>query len=256
MVRNFRSLVSTFGHALRQGKFSLTASGTPTLVYLHIPKTAGTSMRKWLVNTYGHGRVFWEDQDQNRAIDAIMHERGVEYFDRYAAIGGHIEFTNPSIQALAQPKIYSTVFRRPAEQVVSHFEYVSRRPQHELHTGGTLEDALASDNAFLRASTNMQCRLATGSANAADALKTFEENQFVLGCFDYLAEFRDCIASKLGVLRRKLPRRNVQDSNYFQKHYTPRVAEIVEEITQEDEAVYQFVLKKRVYCTGRIVVSE
>lgn len=139
LMRNLRSLVSTLGNTLSLGKFGLSAIGSPTLVYHHVPKTAGTSVRKWLSKNYGRRRVFWQDLSQNRDIYATMHERGVEYFWRYAAIGGHLEFTNPSIQALQQRKIHSAVFRRPVEQVVSHFEYVSRRPQHGLHTGGTLE---------------------------------------------------------------------------------------------------------------------
>lgn len=77
-------------------------------------------------------------------------------------------------------------------------------------------------------------------------MKIIEENEYILGCFDFLPEYRDCIATTLGVPRRNLPRRNVQNLNYFEKHYTPRVAELIEEITQEDEVIYQRVLKERV----------
>ena len=98
-----------------------------------------------------------------------------------------IIFNYPCLQTLPQPKIFSAVFRRPAEQVVSHFEFVSQRPQHAYHTGGTLEDALTTDTAFLRASTNIQCHHSTGCSTAVDALKVIEQNEFILGCFDSLS---------------------------------------------------------------------
>ena len=249
MAGNLRRLVRTFGDAIGKGAFVSDANRPPILVYHHVPKTAGTSMRSWLTNTFGRWRVFWNDGDKGRMIDDVVQKRGVEYFSRYAAIGGHIEFGNPSIQALPEPKIFSAVFRNPVDQVISHFEFVSRRPQHVLHTGGTLESALNSNTAFLRESINIQCRLATGSTNAIDAWKVIEQNAFILGCFDNLPKYVDCVATALDVPQRDLPRNNVQDSNYFDKHYSPRVEELIREVTQEDEAVYQFVLKNGIVAT-------
>lgn len=251
MAGNLRRLIRTLGDAIGKGAFVSNATRPPILVYHHVPKTAGTSMRYWLRNTFGRRRVFWNDSDKGRIIDDVVQTRGVEHFRRYAAIGGHIEFASPSIQALPQPKIFSAVFRKPVDQVISHFEFVSRRPQNVLHTGGTLESALTSNTAFLRASTNNQCRLVTGSTNAVDALKVIEQNEFILGCFDNLPKFMDSVATTLDVPQRDLPRRNVQDNNYFDKHYSPRVEDLIREITQEDEAVYQFVLKKGVNVTVR-----
>ncbi|WP_108881226.1 hypothetical protein [Anderseniella sp. Alg231-50] len=242
-------MIATLGDVWRRDILGDPPIGSATLAHLHVPKTAGTSMHHWLEKRLGRRRVFWHDKENNPDIDVIMAERGVEYFRRFAVIGGHIAFTDQSVCALPGPKIFSAVFRRPVEQVVSHFEYVSRRPQHGQHTGGTLEDALSRDTAFLRESTNIQCRFATGSTNAVDALKVIEENPFILGCFDYLPQFIDCVASTLNIPRRGLPRRNVQGPNYFEKHYTPRVAEIIKEITQEDEVIYQRVRKERLICT-------
>ena len=206
-------------------------------------------MRIWLWNTFGRERVFWHGKDEDGVIHAVMRKRGVEHFSRYGAIGGHFTFNYPCIQTLPQPKIFSAVFRRPAEQVVSHFEFVSQRPQHAFHTGGTLEDALTTDTAFLRASTNNQCRFSTGCSTAVDALKVIEQNEFILGCFDSLPKFMDRVATTLDVPRRELPRENVHDSGYFDKHYSPRVAELIREITREDEAIYQCVLKEGVLST-------
>lgn len=251
LASNLRRQALRFSDFIGIGDFVSDATKPPMFVYHHVPKTAGTSVRYWLRDTFGRRRVFWNDNDKGPIIDDVIQKRGVGHFRRYAAIGGHIEFTNPSIKALPQRKIYSAVFRKPVDQVISLFEFVSRRPQNVLHTGGTLESALASNTAFLRASTNNQCRFATGSTNAVDALKVIEQNEFILGCFDNLPKFMDSVATALDVPQCDLPRRNVQDSNYFDKHYSPKVENLIREITQEDEAVYQFVLKKGINATVR-----
>jgi len=206
-------------------------------------------MRIWLWDTFGRERVFWHGKDEDGVINTVVRARGVKYFSRYAAVGGHFVFTNRHIQALPQPKIFSAVFRRPAEQVVSHFEFVSQLPEHAFYFDGTLEDALTTDTAFLRASTNNQCLQSTGCGNAVDALKVIDHYEFILGCFDSLPKFVECVATTLNLPRRELPRANVQDTDYFKKHYTPRVAELIREITREDEAVYQRVLKEGVLST-------
>jgi hypothetical protein len=208
-------------------------------------------MRIWLWDTFGRERVFSQGKNEDGVLDDVMRERGVEYFSRFAVVGGHFMFTNSSVRALPQPKIHAAVFRSPAEQIVSHFEFVSQRPQHPLHSGGTLEEVLTGDTKFLRETTNRQCRYVSGQAKASHAMKIFRQNEFILGCFDNLPEFVDRIAKILDVPQAELPRANVQERGYFDNHYTSKAAEIIREITREDEAIYQHLLKDGVWSTAR-----
>ena len=225
----------------------MTENRPPILVYHHVPKTAGTAMRAWLREVFGHERVFWHGEEEDGFIEDVLRERGVEHFSRFAAIGGHIFFTNPCIQALPQSKIFAAVFRNPAEQLVSHFEYISKRPEHHLYFDGSLEKALRARGVFWRASRNMQCRYSTGNRHKGEALRVFSQNRFILGCFDNLPKFVDCIAANLDVPRGEFPRLNVQGTEYFDKHYSPGVARRIRRITRADEAIYRFVLKEGIW---------
>ena len=94
----------------------------PLLVYIHIPKTAGTSLRKLISrrypgrfakapNTFSHAEVAEERLRAQVANDP-----------RPLAIGGHIVFGLRD--ALPADARYLTVLRDPVERTLSHYGYL------------------------------------------------------------------------------------------------------------------------------------
>jgi hypothetical protein len=192
----------------------------PILIFHHIPKTAGTSLRIWLWQTFGRDQVFWHGEDG--ALESVFDEKGPSYFNRFRVIGGHIPFSHPCIHALKPPKIHAAVIRDPVRQVVSHFEYVSHVPEHPLYFAGSMEEALTSCSRFLSESINMQTRYATNRERYADALTVMQEHRYLLGCFDQLPLFLQALAEMFNLEPAPMPRENVQPPSYFEQHCTPR----------------------------------
>lgn len=207
-------------------------------------------MRAWLWKTFGRERVFWHGKGEDGLIDEAIMLHGAKHFDRYAVIGGHVPFSNAMLHSLPQRKIHAAILRRPEYQVVSHFAYVSQRPEHPLYAGDDLERALRERTQFFTYSSNIQTRYASNCFTAAEAWqRVFDKTPFVLGCFDQLDIFVEHIAKLFGKAHSKLSHENTQTPGYFERYYTPQAAEIIREITIEDERLYQQIFKKGVVNT-------
>lgn len=97
------------------------------LVYfLHIPKTAGTSLHQFLIQVGGPDRVL----PPNLIWDHLI--RGmVEITDRTRIIGGHFAGLLP-LWLRRWPRII-TILRDPLARAVSHINHVQRDVAHPLH---------------------------------------------------------------------------------------------------------------------------
>ena len=219
------------------------------LIFHHIPKTAGTSLRGWLWEAFGRDRVFWHGEGEDGFIEEVVAHSGFKYFDRYAVIGGHVPFSNEILHDLPQRKIHAAILRCPAHQVVSHFEYVSRLPDHPLYAGEDLERALEKRTRFFEECANMQTRYVSNRGTAAEAWQLFEDTPFVLGCFERINLFLDYISKVFNVPCPNLLFENVQALGYFERHYTSKTAEVISKITCEDEILYRKVQKLGVKST-------
>lgn len=97
------------------------------VIFIHIPKTAGSTLLRIMQREYG---------------DAMYHvggERSVDQLlslppDRLAgirAVAGHIPFGLHEL--LDPPATYVTLLREPVDRIVSHFAYAARTPESPLH---------------------------------------------------------------------------------------------------------------------------
>ncbi|NQU39078.1 MAG: sulfotransferase family 2 domain-containing protein [Lentisphaerae bacterium] len=100
----------------------------PPLIFLHIPKTAGTTLRTVLKRQYTRGRrceIYTEE-----AFDAF---RGlsVEARDQIGLLAGHRTYGLHTLFTAACR--YVTVLRDPVARIVSHYEFVKQNRDHYLH---------------------------------------------------------------------------------------------------------------------------
>ena len=103
----------------------------PLLVFLHIPKTAGTTMRRILARQYGPAavRILDESRDPQavRRFADLPEREGL----RVRAVAGHMGYGLHEL--VARPVRYLVFLRDPVERIVSHYYYVMRTPDHRFH---------------------------------------------------------------------------------------------------------------------------
>jgi hypothetical protein len=102
----------------------MSAAGERELTYfLHIPKTAGTSLNEFLRRVEGPGRVatqlIWDDLAGGALPEGAR------------VIGGHFGGLLP-VWLNRWPRVL-TVVRNPVARALSHINHVQRSPDHPLH---------------------------------------------------------------------------------------------------------------------------
>ena len=132
-----------------------------TVVFLHIPKTAGKSLREVLLAGIGRKPYF----SVARPLEDYQRLEVLHRDDR-AALGlveGHLYYGVHEI--LPRPCVYLTMLREPGERVLSYYSYVRESAGHHLHerakgmsVGECLREGLTveMDNFMVRSLTSLR----------------------------------------------------------------------------------------------------
>jgi hypothetical protein len=132
-----------------------------SVIFLHIPKTAGTTLHRIIDRQYRPKVCYFVDR----------HNVGIEEFknlspERRAEIRmvrGHMPFGLH--QYIPGRATYFTILREPVERVISYYYFVRREPEHYLHDyvisqGTTLQSYVESQVSL--ATDNFQTRIISG----------------------------------------------------------------------------------------------
>jgi hypothetical protein len=109
------------------------------LIFLHIPKAAGTTLHSILASRYPAGSHL-SIYDPEQAARMIPHwplarREQIRLLEGHVAFGLH--------ECLVGETTYITLLRDPIERIISHYYYVRRMPGHYLH------DRVVGDNMSL-----------------------------------------------------------------------------------------------------------
>ena len=93
-----------------------------TLIFLHVPKSAGTTFGAILRQQYGRNHIYKIDNEAANASVEQYKQMGINDKRQYRVIEGHwpVELHNNVIQ----PCTYVTFLRNPLKRVVSHYYHV------------------------------------------------------------------------------------------------------------------------------------
>jgi len=100
------------------------------IIFLHIPKTAGTTLTQPVLRHFPPDRTFILKDDIDAAIarfKALPHEERM----RIRCLKGHQPYGLH--EYLAPGARYITILREPVARIVSHYEYVKACPHHYMH---------------------------------------------------------------------------------------------------------------------------
>jgi hypothetical protein len=146
-------------------------AGDKPILFLHIPKTAGTSFLTTLHNLFGERRVLRLDGHNpqvRQEIDALVATR----LPALSCVAGHlpIHYFQPHLE---QFRLF-TILRNPVARVLSLFRFLQRAPEEELRRVGlaprfSFDAFIESTAPGLYGQTNDgMCRLLCGDARVND----------------------------------------------------------------------------------------
>ena len=219
---------------------------TPTLIYVHIPKTAGTTLYSILKRNLERDRIFFAHTAADLA--SLPAEERV----RLQLIRGH--FPYGIHRCLSQPVEYITILRDPIERTISNYYYVLRSPDHHLHERvvsqkmGLKEYILECPNKQL---DNGQARMISGDGFQAPFGKCGRElleqakhnlqNSFsVVGLTERFDETVLLMARRFGWKRTHYVRRNATEKRLPREQLDPEILEAVKAINALDLELYAF----------------
>ena len=101
------------------------------LIFLHIPKAAGTTLHTIIQRQYSSDVIF--DIDGSNVQKSIHEFCSLPQVERQKirCLKGHMPFGLH--RYLSAPVSYITMLRDPVDRIISHYYYVLRSPSHYLH---------------------------------------------------------------------------------------------------------------------------
>lgn len=119
----------------------------PTLIFVHLPKTGGTTFKSILRRVYGQARLFETTPGQVPESIERFAELPEETRAAYRVVTGHIPF---GIETLVpRPSETIILLREPVERLISNYYHVRNTPEHPAHARTVAEGVSLED--FIRA---------------------------------------------------------------------------------------------------------
>jgi hypothetical protein len=226
----------------------------PKLIFLHIPKAAGTSFRAMVWDMSEADERFWYGMDTNPNVtdysEAILEGK------RF--IGGHkgIKFYPADTQNL-----YCSLLRDPVARVKSLFSYYTRpeggvdersfnrrnkQLQRWLELGidpASIVNSLKNCQAFRNEVENHQCAyLSHRDRSFEGALETIAQNNFIVGVSDKIKLLTDQLSTMFDWPELKTVHGNVTRAGGHDGILEEDGAEeLIRELSQEDQKLYDYV---------------
>ncbi|WP_199621715.1 sulfotransferase family protein [Paenibacillus alkalitolerans] len=207
-----------------------------TLVYLHVPKTAGTGMRIILMNQYQ------ESMKQVYTLEQYEKWHSASQHQSFRCIYIHLPLYKPFYGRCE----YASILRDPVDAVISFFYYLLLVPNNHLkiHSMSLREFLLSHPDTLCRL-VNYQTRYIANHSKSHMAIKNIEKYFPIIGTLEKLHETIYLLSKRYGW-------RNVSVLPYANKNLKRPAKEAVPEelierlemITDEDRILYKYVQQR------------
>jgi len=213
------------------------------VVFVHVPKTAGMTMRALFRRMYGSEAVFTARNKPGRLADPTpLVEMPVSDLARYRAVVGHLPFGIHEL--IARPVRYITFLRAPVERTVSDYYYGLRNsaPDAAIRKLSMLEYLARGDLANLQ--TRMIGGTIAGRDKAADETdlargkQRLDEDFAAVGVLEHFDESVMLIGEALGWRYFLHRRENVAPDPPRVEVLDREVLHVIEQINELDLELY------------------
>ncbi|MDG4880379.1 sulfotransferase family 2 domain-containing protein [Mesorhizobium sp. WSM4884] len=178
---------------------------TDRIIFLHIPKTAGTSVYHYFCQLLGHERVGWLGVNFGFAD-----LQGACDFDRFKVIGGH--FTRDQAGNIPFEKTFISLVREPFSRAESYYSHLMSIPSEAEVLGLTGDINCDLNGQFGQHIANQQCAFLGLGTERGAASRLVDDGNTGLAEFSDADKLLGYIAEKLGLGHLPFPKENVRSS--------------------------------------------
>ncbi|MEH7237275.1 sulfotransferase family 2 domain-containing protein [Bacillus sp. JJ1562] len=154
------------------------------LIYLHIPKTAGSTLKHIIRKQYRSGEVWFQTRNQMVPVLGTADKA-----NELKCVGGHYWFGIH--QQFNKPYKYITMLRHPIDRIASEYYYILGRPNHQAYSKVKTMSFMEFIDHFPLKSSNQQTRRISGLIQQPElqlAKKNIQNDFIVVGVSEMFDE--------------------------------------------------------------------
>ncbi len=229
----------------------------PKLIYLHIPKSGGTSQHTILRDLYSEKQLYWHGFNG----EPVAGRYSADVLGSYPVIGGHrpLSFYPPDL-----PALYVSVVREPVSRIISLYSYYTRPEfaeddfvgsrekiyqtwQDRGMDRGSLLKSIEQCTEFRNEVTNHQCKyLSRHGGTFAGVMKTVAESDIVISDLASVPRMNAQLSQWLNW--GEVPLRNAnrsRDNTHTLILEESGLQAALAELTVEDKLLYDYICDER-----------
>ncbi len=214
------------------------------LIFLHVPKTAGTTLNRIIEWQYNPLSIFTIDPHRIRATGTRFKTFSEDRRRRFRVVRGHLPYGIH--EYLPQGAVYITILREPVARLFSSYNSILDSPLHSLHRKFKSEHLGIQDLIALQPHRcNAQCRMISGLGKVGTCdertLETAKENLVrSFGVVGLSERFQESLLLMMAFFGWKVPFYENYNVSKTRPSPDPRLVEMLSEHNRLDIELYEF----------------